>query len=67
VKAEPFIKPKPSTFSFIKRARAAFRELFVLKRNITTRIQARAITAPVKEDNAKDRVGANADTLRQAD
>jgi hypothetical protein len=67
VKAEPSIKPEPSTPGSTKRARAAFGELSVPKRNITTRIQARAMGAPVEEDDAGDRAGADADALGQAD
>jgi hypothetical protein len=67
VKAEPSIKPEPSTPGSIKRARAASGELSVPKRNIIIRMQAKAMTAPVEEDDAGDRAGADADALGQAD
>jgi hypothetical protein len=67
VKAEPSIKSEPSTPGPTKRARAASGELSVPKRNTTTRMQARAMTAPVEEDDAGDRAGADTDALGQAD
>jgi hypothetical protein len=67
VKAKSFIKSEPSVSGLTKRARAAFRELSVPKKNIIIRMQARAMIGSVKEDEADDRTGANADALRQAD